>query len=52
LASGITVLPRSGDLGGSGVLDADGVADFPLMDEQQPATESAAWDHDWGGPPR
>jgi subtilase family serine protease len=27
LASGITVLLRSGDLGGSGVLDVDGVAD-------------------------
>ncbi len=48
LASGITVRLRSGDLGGSGVLGADGVADFPLVDGQQPVTESAAWDHDWG----
>jgi hypothetical protein len=48
LASGIAVQLRSGDLGGSGVLDADGVAVFPLADGQrQPVTESAAWDHDW-----
>src|SRR6202011_5931752 len=31
-----------------GVLDADGVAAFGLVDGQQrPVTESAAWDHDW-----
>jgi hypothetical protein len=48
LASGIAVRLQSGDLGGSGVLDADGVAVFPLGDgQQQPVTESAAWDHDW-----
>ena len=48
LASGIAVRLRSGALGGSGVLDADGVAAFPLVDgQQQPVTESAAWDHDW-----
>jgi hypothetical protein len=48
LASGIAVRLRSGDLAGSGVLDADGVAVFPVMDgQQQPVTESAAWDHDW-----
>jgi hypothetical protein len=48
LASGIAVRLRSGDLGGSGVLDAGGVAVFPLADgQQQPVTESAAWDHDW-----
>jgi hypothetical protein len=47
LASGITVRLRSGDIGGSGVLDADGVAAFPVVYEQQPVTESAAWDHDW-----
>jgi hypothetical protein len=48
LASGIAVRLRSGDLGGSGVLDVDGVAVFPLADgEQQHVTESAAWDHDW-----
>jgi hypothetical protein len=48
LASGIEVRLRSGALGGSGVLGADGVAAFPLVDgQQQPLTESAAWDHDW-----
>ena len=48
LASGIAVRLRSGALGGAGVLDADGVAAFPLVDgQQQPVTESAAWDHDW-----
>jgi hypothetical protein len=48
LASGIEVRLRSGALGGSGVLGADGVAAFPLVDgQQQPVTESAAWDHDW-----
>jgi hypothetical protein len=48
LASGIAVRLRSGALSGSGVLDADGVAEFPLVDgQQQPITESAAWDHDW-----
>jgi hypothetical protein len=47
LASGIAVRLRSGALVGSGVLDADGVAVFPLLDGQQPVTESTAWDHDW-----
>jgi len=48
LASGIEVRLRSGDLGGAGVLDADGVAALPVVDgQQQPVTESAAWDHDW-----
>jgi hypothetical protein len=48
LAEGIAVRLRSGGLGGAGVLDADGVATFPVMDEaQQLVTESAAWDHDW-----
>jgi hypothetical protein len=48
LASGIEVRLRSGGIGGLGVLDADGVAAFPLVDgQQQPVTESAAWDHDW-----
>jgi hypothetical protein len=48
LASGIAVRLRSGALCGEGVLDADGVAAFPLVDaQQQPVTESAAWDHDW-----
>jgi hypothetical protein len=48
LASGIEVRLQSGVLGGAGVLDTDGVAVFPLADgQQQPVTESAAWDHDW-----
>jgi hypothetical protein len=39
---------RSGLLGGAGVLDADVVATFQVVDEaQQPVTESVAWDHDW-----
>ena len=48
LAVGIAVRLRSGVLGGAGVLDADGVAAFPVAnEEQQPVTESVAWDHDW-----
>jgi hypothetical protein len=48
LAAGLTVRLRSGGLSGAGVLDADGVATFPLVDGQQRSvTESAAWDHDW-----
>ncbi len=48
LAAGIAVRLRSGDFSGAGVLDADGVATFPIVDEQgQPVAESAAWDHDW-----
>ena len=48
LASGIAVRLRSGSLGGAGALDADGVAEFQLVDAaDQPVTESAAWDHDW-----
>jgi hypothetical protein len=48
LASGIALRLRSGAVGGQGALDADGVAAFPLVDaQQQPVTESAAWDHDW-----
>lgn len=47
-AAGIAVRLQSGALGGEGVLDADGVATFPLVDGQLgPVTESAAWDHDW-----
>jgi hypothetical protein len=47
-ATGVTVLVRSGAIGGSGALDADGHATLPLVDAQQrPLTESAAWDHDW-----
>jgi len=48
LAAGIAVRLRSRAFGGVGVLDADGVATFPIVDAQQQAvTESAAWDHDW-----
>jgi hypothetical protein len=48
LAAGIAVRLRSDGLGGTGVLDVDGVAAFPIVDqEQRPVAESAAWDHDW-----
>lgn len=48
LAAGIGVGMSSGLFSGAGVLDADGVATVALVDEQQqPVTESAAWDHDW-----
>jgi hypothetical protein len=47
-AAGIAVHLRSGVIGGTGVLDADGAATFQLVDEdQQPITEVVAWDHDW-----
>jgi hypothetical protein len=47
-ATGIAVQLRSGALGGSGALDADGGAILPLVDGQRrPVTEAAAWDHDW-----
>jgi hypothetical protein len=48
LSAGIPVLLQSEGFAGSGVLDADGVTAFLLLDaEHQPVTESAAWDHDW-----
>jgi hypothetical protein len=48
LASGVAVRLRCGDTNGTGVLDADGRAAFPLVDAQQrPMTDSAAWDKDW-----
>ena len=48
LAAGIAVRLRSDALGGTGVLDVDGIAAFPIVDqEQRPVAESAAWDHDW-----
>ena len=48
LATGIAVRLRSDALGGTGVLDVDGIAAFPIVDqEQRPVAESAAWDHDW-----
>jgi hypothetical protein len=47
-ATGIPVRVRSGAVSGAGTLDADGRATLPLVDsQQQPMTESAAWDHDW-----
>ena len=46
--AGIAVRLRSGGIVGTGVLDADGGATFPLVDGQQrPMTESAAWDQGW-----
>jgi hypothetical protein len=47
LAAGIAVRLRSGALGGDGVLDAGGVAEFTLVGGQEPVTESTAWGHDW-----
>ncbi len=47
-AAGVGVRLRSGTVGATGALDADGGATLPLVDAQQrPMTESAAWDHDW-----
>jgi hypothetical protein len=47
-ATGVTVRVLSGELGGSGALDADGRATLPLLDAQRrPLAESVAWDHDW-----
>jgi hypothetical protein len=48
LAAGIAVRLRSDGFEGAGVLDADGVATFPVVDAQRnPVADSAAWDHDW-----
>jgi hypothetical protein len=48
LAAGVGVRLRSGVLGGTGVLDADGEVTFALADGQlQSVRESTAWDHDW-----
>ena len=47
-AAGVSVRLRSGALSGAGVLDADGRAMLPLFGaQQQPVTETQAWDHDW-----
>jgi hypothetical protein len=47
-ATGVEVRLRSGAIGGSGALDADGRVTLPLVDDQRrPVPESAAWDHDW-----
>jgi hypothetical protein len=46
--AGVSVRLRSGAVSGAGVLDADGRATLPLVGaEQQPVTETQAWDHDW-----
>ena len=46
--SGIPVRLWSGTVGGVGVLDRRGLASFTLVDaQQQPVTESTAWNHDW-----
>jgi hypothetical protein len=47
-AAGVSVRLRSGAVTGTGVLDADGRATLSLVGaEQQPVTETQAWDHDW-----
>lgn len=47
-ATGVSIRLRSGALSGVGVLDADGRATLPLVGaQQQPVTETQAWDHDW-----
>jgi hypothetical protein len=47
-ATGVSIRLRLGVLSGVGVLDADGRATLPLVGaEQQPVTETQAWDHDW-----
>jgi len=46
--AGIEVRVRSGGINGAGALDATGGATLTLFDDKQsPATESAAWNHDW-----
>jgi hypothetical protein len=46
--TGIAVRLRSGPFSGEGVLDDRGQASFALVDAQQnPVTESTAWNHDW-----
>lgn len=47
-AAGIEVRLRSGSVSAAGHLDVAGRAILPLADgQQQPMTESAAWNHDW-----
>jgi hypothetical protein len=47
-ATGVSIRLRSGALSGAGSLDANGRATVPLIGaEQQPVTETQAWDHDW-----
>lgn len=47
-AGGVSVRLRSGKISGSGVLDDGGRATLTLVGaDQQPVTETQAWDHDW-----
>jgi hypothetical protein len=47
-AGGVPVRLRSGAITGSGVLDDGGRATLELVEaEQQPVTETQAWNHDW-----
>jgi hypothetical protein len=47
-ARGIEVRLRSGDVTGTGVLDANGTAAIVLVGRGEgPLTENQAWDHDW-----
>ncbi|HEX2285902.1 MAG TPA: hypothetical protein VHI10_13940, partial [Mycobacterium sp.] len=46
--AGITVRLQSGAIVGSGELDAEGSATFPVQDAQgELVMQTAAWDHDW-----
>jgi len=47
-ATGVAVQLRSGAIGSTGTLDAEGYATLPLVNTQRrPLTDPAAWDHDW-----
>ena len=47
-ADGIAVRLRAGGVGATGILDADGTAALPLVDERgDEITEIQAWDHGW-----
>lgn len=47
-ARGVDVRLHSGDVSGSGMLDANGTGAFALArGVDQPLTENQAWDHDW-----
>lgn len=45
--SGVAVRLQAGTVVGTGILDADGGAVLTLVQDGQPLTESAAWNHDW-----
>jgi hypothetical protein len=48
-AAGFPVRLHSGGIGGAGVLDAAGRAEFDLVDDAGAAvTETSAWNHGWG----